>query len=231
MTTHNAQLVEEFVTMIPSMPGKNQGFAKSMADQFKKKGSLSEKQWYWVEKLLREVISPPAPPEAVQVGKFSKVYELMHKAKENLKWPKMRLQIADPSYTPLFEDSEPEYLPVVFGMSGKNSKRPGTIHMTDGGPFGDNRFFGWIGEDGSWTQPQNMDDKVAAGLRSLLHALAEDPMKTLSEYGSITGNCSCCGSGLTSDNSVAMGIGPVCAKNYGLHEQWKKAAKTMGLKV
>lgn len=34
------------------------------------------------------------------------------------------------------------------------------------------------------------------------------------EYGKMTGNCMCCGRILTNENSIAEGIGPICASKF-----------------
>lgn len=45
---------------------------------------------------------------------------------------------------------------------------------------------------------------------------AADPNKSTRDYGVITGNCGCCGARLTNSESLARGIGPICAENWGL---------------
>jgi hypothetical protein len=45
--------------------------------------------------------------------------------------------------------------------------------------------------------------------------IARDPKGAAIAYGRLMGNCACCGRQLTDANSVAMGIGPVCAENFG----------------
>jgi hypothetical protein len=55
----------------------------------------------------------------------------------------------------------------------------------------------------------------------LLRKLAADPHRVAAEYGNRFSECCFCGLPLKDDRSVAAGYGPVCAKNYGLAEQWK----------
>lgn len=45
--------------------------------------------------------------------------------------------------------------------------------------------------------------------------VAIDPMKAAVAYGRLTGNCACCGRALSDPESIARGIGPVCAENFG----------------
>lgn len=50
---------------------------------------------------------------------------------------------------------------------------------------------------------------------ALLCEIASDPKKAALEYGRSTGVCGCCGRELTDPTSVAAGIGPICADNWG----------------
>ena len=45
--------------------------------------------------------------------------------------------------------------------------------------------------------------------------IAKDPKGAAIAYGRLTGSCACCGRELTDKDSVAAGIGPVCAENFG----------------
>ena len=42
------------------------------------------------------------------------------------------------------------------------------------------------------------------------------PLETAVAYGRETGNCACCGRTLSDPVSVAQGIGPICARHFGL---------------
>lgn len=46
-------------------------------------------------------------------------------------------------------------------------------------------------------------------------AAAANPAEAARSYGKMTGACSCCGRTLTDPDSVAAGIGPICATNFG----------------
>lgn len=49
-----------------------------------------------------------------------------------------------------------------------------------------------------------------------LNAVAADPLGAAVFYGRKVGRCSCCGRELTDPASVAAGIGPICASNWGM---------------
>lgn len=71
-----------------------------------------------------------------------------------------------------------------------------------------NVFLGYIGEDETTV-------KDTPTLEALKLA-ASDPLSAAIHYAQLSGNCSCCGRKLTDDDSIRMGIGPVCAKKFGL---------------
>jgi hypothetical protein len=48
-----------------------------------------------------------------------------------------------------------------------------------------------------------------------LTTLARDPAAAATAYGRATGTCSCCGRELTNPESIALGIGPICASKWG----------------
>jgi len=49
-----------------------------------------------------------------------------------------------------------------------------------------------------------------------LKAIAANPKEMAVKYGRITSSCSCCGRELTDPNSIAAGIGPICANKWNL---------------
>lgn len=46
--------------------------------------------------------------------------------------------------------------------------------------------------------------------------IAADPLGAAVEYGRETGRCACCGRELTNDESIELGIGPICKKRFSL---------------
>ena len=57
---------------------------------------------------------------------------------------------------------------------------------------------------------------ASAGTLAALVSIAKNPMEAAVRYGQKTGKCSCCGRKLTNKVSIEMGIGPICAENWGL---------------
>ncbi len=60
-------------------------------------------------------------------------------------------------------------------------------------------------------QPVSECDQVTAD--AIVAAIA-DPEAAAVAYGMATGRCSCCGRLLTNDESVTLGIGPICRGRY-----------------
>ncbi|MEI9428683.1 DUF6011 domain-containing protein [Mesorhizobium sp. Cs1299R1N3] len=58
--------------------------------------------------------------------------------------------------------------------------------------------------------------EAMADTLSILCEIAADPMESAVRYGRATGVCGCCGRELTDKDSVAAGIGPICATKWGL---------------
>jgi Family of unknown function (DUF6011) len=50
----------------------------------------------------------------------------------------------------------------------------------------------------------------------LLRTIAANPIEAARKYGRDTETCSCCGKKLTDPVSVANGVGPICASNWGI---------------
>lgn len=51
--------------------------------------------------------------------------------------------------------------------------------------------------------------------RQLIMKALDFPRDAVVEYGRNTGKCSCCGQLLTNQQSIDLGIGPICARKFG----------------
>tara|TARA_R110000868_G_scaffold403456_1_gene680773 strand:- start:11 stop:427 length:417 start_codon:yes stop_codon:yes gene_type:complete len=70
-----------------------------------------------------------------------------------------------------------------------------------------NIYLGWITE--------NATNLGEVSLIEAVQNAAEDPLAAAQLYGKHTGSCSCCGRELTREDSIAAGIGPICATKFG----------------
>jgi hypothetical protein len=166
--------------VLPQVPAKDREFADNLLRQFNQKGYLSPRQAPWVKVLVDRASGvAPAAPETASVGSFQSVYAIFQAAAQKLKFPKIKL----------CSDAAGQ---VVLALSGKNSKTPGVINVTDGRPFGQNAWYGRVGADGSWTKPR-VEYTNSPAVEAILRALASDPVKAVAEYGKLTGHCAFCG--------------------------------------
>lgn len=213
------ELIETMAALQESykkLPSKDHGFALSLIQQYSDKSNLSSKQQHWAEKLLAWSTGVPTPKkEMTVVGDFSGVYALFATAKEHLKYPKIKLN----SQSAL----------VMLALAGSKSKLPGVVNVTDGGKYGENVWYGRVYPDGKFEANSTVNSGVLDSVGHLLKELSADPAGVVSEYGKLTGKCSFCDASLSYQNSTAVGYGPVCAKHFGLYDQWKAAAKAAGL--
>jgi hypothetical protein len=189
------------------LPKGDQTFAKSLLAQHDKKNSLSPKQWEWVEKLAEEcetVGVPDFTKEKVHVGEFGGVLALFEKATQYLKHPAIALMT-------------PSQQKVVLKLAGNNSKAPGTISITNGGPFGNSVWYGRVTKEGVW-EPNNqkLTIDLKLDLQHILTQLAVSPAETAAAYGKMTGHCCFCSAKLTDKRSVAVGYGKICSARWGL---------------
>lgn len=229
---------------ISALPAKDQGFAM---DMLKMHGNpkQSPKQQYWLKVMAdkakkiavenKTYVAPDGVEEDFEpiddegpgssIGGFEKVYALFQSAAGNgkLKNPKIHLQLGNGSELMLY-------------LAGKKSKKPNVINMTDGKPYGQNKWYGRIYPDGKWERPKSYKsielvspevvkevvvDKDA--IHTMLMKLAQDPVTVAKDYGKLTGKCCFCKKKLTDDHSLGAGFGAVCAEKYGLSGDWKKA--------
>lgn len=207
--------VEALRNGLADLGEKDQLFALNLLAAKAKYGKLTEKQEYWVEVLAARAAGVDDKPEqkTENVGDFTPVMDLFAKAKEHLKYPKIKLQAGEQE--------------VQLAVAGPNAKKPGTVNVTDGKPFGQNVWFGRVTPDGVWEQNARVEEENLKPVRRLLQALAQDPAGTAKKYALLTGNCAFCGKKLTDPKSTAVGFGETCAKHFGLHTQWKKAVSVI----
>lgn len=192
---------------------KDTGFCTSLVNAGRDH-PLSEKQYLWVGKMIRSALSTgdstETTPEAPAGGdpKLSALLEFFKNAK--VKWPKIT-----------FEQGGHK---LVMARAGSASKFPGCIQLTDGRGFGENIWYGRITIDGK-IQWGNIDDEEKSWVHKYIYAVATDPAGVAATYGKESGNCCFCNKHLTHDNSLTVGYGPTCAKNFHLHDEWKSALK------
>jgi len=201
------ELAERVATLkanIHNLPKSKIDFAASLLDQFDRKGQLSDRQWFWVQKLADESEGiPDFTRENADVGPLHGLMAMFEKAKSKLKYPKIELQTESG-------------IKVVLSLAGPKSKYPGTINLTDGGSFYNNVWYGRVTPEGEYQPNPSISEASRQEVANLLRELSRHPADTAAKYGKLTGNCCFCKSTLTDEKSTSVGYGPVCAKNFGL---------------
>lgn len=166
-----------------------------------RRGRLTPAQAVWVPKLLERAQQATTPaPSAALVGDVAEIFTLFTRAAANgLQWPKIHLEAEDGGS-------------VQLSRAGERSRYTGQVMVTDGMPFGANRFFGRIDAAGTLTEGRDMTPAV----RRLLSQFAADPAGVAALYGRRSGSCCFCHRHLETTESLAVGYGPTCADNFGL---------------
>jgi len=212
LTTAKGKTVEtnltndEALVIVQELPGQ---FAQDLASKEKKYG-LSHDQWVWVHVLaITKVQAVDTCNEAGWLQKSTvkvgfEVYDIvsrMTSARETkgIKFPKIVLET---------EDGQT----VALSLAGAKSKSPGTVNVTDGEKYPNNKFFGRITLDGYWAPTSKADEKVV----ELVVKFNEDPAAVAKSYGKKTSVCCFCKTPIKTDESLTAGYGPDCAANYGL---------------
>ena len=91
---------------------------------------------------------------------------------------------------------------VEHGKEG--TKWEGWTFVKDGAVYGGGQRYGTQRPDGDY------QGKIVDQLKAIL----DDPFEAMCEYGRITSTCGACGRPLEDEESVARGIGPVCATKF-----------------
>jgi hypothetical protein len=206
--------IHELITLLPKLSARDVDYACKIVAYFNRNGFLSDGYLPWPQKLIdRAKGIVPARPQAASVGNLSGLIGLFKTAGANLKWPKVKLAIAGKA--------------VVLSVAGAKSKAPGSINIKGEGSFEDAPWYGRVSPEGQYDPSRSVTPEFQAALVALLTGLSNDPAKTVQEYGKLTGQCMFCGQSLfgADGRSVAAGFGETCAKNWGLHAQWKQAAQ------
>lgn len=171
-------------------------FARSMKEALTKYGSLTEAQLATVERLrlqdserdaqrAQEKVSREASAPAVTIEAIETAFQ--HAFAAQIKNPKLRL--AD----------------FVFTPAKAHSKNAGAVYVTR-----DGAYLGKIAA-GKFMRSFECD----AVIETEVVKVASDPRQAAIAYGQKFGSCSCCGRELTNPESIALGIGPVCASKFG----------------
>lgn len=177
------------------------GFALSMYEAVKQHGSWTEGQLAAIRKCMARDVERDKEREATRTAApvitgegFDRMLETFASArKSGLRYPKLRIG---------------EF---TFALAGERSKYAGKAlfvkHDSDG-------YLGRIDLEGRWFPVIN-GSRVGIYADQILK-ICKDPLAAAVLHGKQTGHCACCGLELTNEESVRLGIGPICREKWGL---------------
>jgi len=135
---------------------------------------------------------------------LSNILSHFQKAATKLKYPKLKLH-------------NPE---ICLSYAGGRARYPGTITVTNGKGYGNaaNHYYGRIDTFGTFIQsPYNsITPEKLKIILEFLKELNSNPLLVALTYAKATGNCMFCGRLITTNESLTVGYGPICAENWGL---------------
>ena len=201
--TNLDEVAKDLLLLIDQLGERDKSFANDLLNGkhgYFVKGALSEKQMYWVGVLAGRALG--LKPEKQAVGNLSKLVELFAAAKGNLKHPKIKLEI----------DGEP----LKLTLAGPQAKHPGTINITDGGPWGDNKWYGRVTAEGEWEPSSVVTEPLRKLITTVLENFSINAKHAAMSYGHASSQCCFCAKQLDTKESVSAGYGPVCADKWGL---------------
>jgi len=186
---------------LPSLFEVDHRITRDIKSRFDRWGSVSSRQVDLLRKLAGEAESKVTKIAEVQKIsiKVPAIVALFKNAAGKLKRPGLHFEV--------------DGKPVKVQMAGSGSRRPGDFSVTDGGSYGNSKFYGWIdAETGAFEARDNAPDYVT----EFLVKFDADPVAVATEHHHATGNCCFCGIPLETAASLNHGYGPTCAKNWDL---------------
>lgn len=171
------------------------GFALSMYEAVKQHSSWTDGQLTAIRKCMgrekaREAVQAAAP---VITGEgFDRMLATFARARASgLKWPKLRIG---------------EF---TFALAGERSKYAGKALFVKHAEYD---YQGRIDLEGRWFPSRECGPQQDQAIRTI----CSDPLAAAVLHGKQTGHCACCGLELTNEESVRLGIGPICREKWGL---------------
>ena len=194
---------EEAVRILESKKNDND-FARKLAYQYRKRGSLTDPQLYWVHKLATEPTEVKLKEEyTMPKSVVDFLYGYLLFASDNLKHPKVRFLL-----TPIkFGENSVRYPEVEIKILGEKSRYKGKLGFTA------RESWACFDSDGK-LHCKKGDFPFDDVIKCLVAVFEKDDPFT--EYGKVTGNCNFCRKTLSVPESLYLGYGKICAKRFGL---------------
>jgi hypothetical protein len=182
------QRVNECIAQLREMTSWN-SFAASLVAQYDSKGSLSVAQVEAAERMFAKMTANAANKSAAKAVDLSNVHKMFDAAlAHGLKRPRFA-----------FGD-------LRLSLASETSRNAGAVYVKLGGEYA-----GKV--QGGVYHPVGAGSVATA---QAIATIAADPLAAAVQHGRDTGQCACCGRTLTDPESVARGIGPICAAHWGI---------------
>lgn len=199
ITTHDLE------ASLHRLSERDRSFAQSLLAQFADRGSLSEKQCFWVGELVKRARSAQTPATAPAAPAVRTItFEAL-----------VKLFTSGSTRPVLFRTQDGR--DIRLALAGERSSTPGSINVTDTSTSFENRvWFGRITREGGWVPSRRTSGAEQQAVEAALAEFNANPAAAAAAYGQETGACCFCGIALTDPRSVSVGYGPICAGNRGL---------------
>lgn len=199
------ELKDKLVTAINSgnLTGGDLSFANDLLNGkwgLETRGFLTERQALFVDKLYEKATAKKKPAKKLDL---TKVYQFLHRARENLKRPRIMLAF-------------PDGKPIKVYLAGNTSRVPGAVNIVTEGEDGAlDKWLGRVLESGEW-EHRELDKDTEKQTVAVMKRLNDNPQEVVSEYGRLHGFCAFCNRPLEDERSTEVGYGPICAKRWSL---------------
>jgi hypothetical protein len=173
------------------------GFAVEMQEALFKYGHLSEKQ----EAVVRRLAAQDAEKDARWAAE---------RAAAEKSAPAINVGVIEEAFAKASRAIKKPFLKLAgfkFSPAPASGQNAGAIYAYDAGS---REYLGKI-KDGKFVKGFKCEAAVAAKIIEV----AADPKAAAIAYGKEYGQCACCGRELSNPESVALGIGPICAGRFG----------------
>jgi hypothetical protein len=208
-------------SFLAELKGQKGGFAYSVTSKQRELlDNLIEEALFGIDPNSTLMKSIPAPSSDVWYSSsYMNLITFLTEAREigGVKYPKVYIPSGDIS--PWWGDI-PTTEPLTFGytvgrvvlaLTGSKSSNPGTINVTDGKPFGENKWFGRINKKGVFLKSTTpMENREIGAVFDLNKSARLSCLYLGHEYES----CCLCDKAFKEGDVPTAGIHPMCEKKY-----------------
>ena len=175
--------------VLQSLRQQNSKFAQDLAAKFNK---LSAAQYAWSHKLAVD-FNAQQQNSVSQDSTFEALFNAFEAAK-NKGAKRLTLRFAGVNVKPNRDLT-------ALWITSQTEKEEGNYGLQP-------KYLGKVTRKGC-------DSRLSDDVKSVILDAANDPLTAAIRYGKVSGECSCCGRELTDPQSIARGIGPICAEKFG----------------